>query len=90
MPIIQAGKQFTAASLKETAGNLAAMMTDTIQSGTDFASQIASWTDEDLVALGMTPEEAAAVRGFYVSELPAVKTALESSFFLRSLIGLGV
>jgi hypothetical protein len=90
MPIIQAGKQFTAASLKETAGNLASMMADTIQSGTDFASQIASWTDEDLVALGMTAEEAAAVRGFYVSELPAVKTALESSFFLRSLIGLGV
>ena len=43
-----------------------------------------------LIALGLTQEEAAAIRGFFVSELPAVKTALQASFFLRSLVGMGV
>jgi len=90
MAMVQAGKTFTGAELKQTAGNLAAMLSDHIQSGTDLASQIASWEDADLIALGLTAEEAAAIRGFFVSELPAVKTALQSSFFLRSLIGMGV
>ena len=90
MPIVMAGKVFTAADVKQTAGTIASMLSDHIQSGTDFASQIHSWSDADLVALGLTQEEAAAIRGFYVGELPAVKTALQASFYLRTLIGLGV
>lgn len=90
MAIIQAGKQFTAADIKMTAGNLASMMTDHVQSGTDFATQLQTMPDGDLVTLGLTPEEVAAIKGFYVSELPAVRTALQNSFFLRSLIGMGV
>ena len=90
MAIVQAGKTFTAADIKTTAGNLASMMNDHIQSGTDFASQLQSWPDADLVALGLTQEEVTAIKGFYVSELPAVKNALQASFFLRTLIGTGV
>lgn len=90
MALVQAGKTFTGADVKQTAGNLASMLSDTIQSGTDFATQIASWEDADLIALGLTQEEAGAIRGFFVSELPAVKTALQASFFLRSLVGMGV
>jgi hypothetical protein len=90
MALVQAGKTFTGADVKRTAGDLAAMLSDTIQSGTDFAQQISTWEDADLIALGLTQEEAAAIRGFFVSELPAVKTALQASFFLRSLVGMGV
>ena len=90
MAMVQAGKTFTGADLKQMAGNLASMMVDHVQSGTDFATQISTWTDADMIALGLTAEEAAAIRGFYVSELPPVKTALQNSFFLRSLVGMGV
>ena len=90
MAMVQAGKTFTGTDLKQTAGNLASMLSDIIQSGTDFGAQISTWEDADLIALGLTTEEAAAIRGFYVSELPAVKTALQASFFLRSLVGTGV
>ena len=90
MPIIMAGKTFTAADIKQTAGSLASMMADHIQSGTDFATQLQTWPDADLIELGLTQEEVTALKGFYISELPAVKAALVASFYLRTLIGTGV
>jgi hypothetical protein len=90
MAIVQAGKQFTAADIKQTAGNLAAFLVDTAQNGTDFGGQMSTMADADLVALGLTTDEVAAIKGFYAGELPPIVQLIKDSFFLRSLIGLGV
>jgi hypothetical protein len=90
MPIVQAGKQFTKDDILQTSGNLAAFLVDTVQNGTDFGNQINTMADPDLVALGLTQEQIDAIKGFYVSELAPIAALIRDSFFLRSLIGLGV
>jgi hypothetical protein len=90
MAIIQAGKQFTAADIKLTAGNLAAMIVDHAQSGQDFGGQLSTMADADLIALGLTQAECDTIKGFYNGELPAIITSIKNSYHLRSLLGLGV
>lgn len=90
MPITQAGKQFTAADLKSTAGTLAALLTGAAQDGLDFKTQLETWPDADLVTLGLTQDEINAIKGFYVGDLPAVASALQASTWVKQLIGTGV
>lgn len=90
MPIVMAGKTFTAAELKHTAGDLAARLTEVVQDGTDYAGQLASWTEADLVALGLTVAEVNAIKGFFIGDLPAIRTALQASTWIRQLLGTGV
>ena len=90
MTMIQAGKTFTAADLKRTAGDLASMLRDNTQSGLDFKTQLEAWPDADLVTLGLTPEEVNAIKGFYVGDLPAIANLLAASSWIKQLIGLGV
>ena len=90
MAIVQAGKTFTAADVKQTAGDLASMLRDHTQSGLDFASQLESWTDADLTELGLPQEEINAIKGFYVGDLPAIADLLQRSTWIKQLIGLGV
>jgi hypothetical protein len=89
MAIVQAGKQFTAADILNKAGTLAAFLVDTAQDGTDFGGQISTMADADLITLGLTQEQVAAIKGFYTGELPPITQLIKDSFFLRSLIGLG-
>jgi len=90
MAIVQAGKQFTAADVKQTAGNLAASITDYVQMGGDFRVQLESWTEADLVALGLSLEEINAIKGFYVGDLPAIAAQLQASTWIKQLLGTGV
>jgi hypothetical protein len=90
MPIIQAGKQFTAADVKSTAGNLASLLVGVAQDCTDFGSQLATFPDADLETLGLSTDEIAALKGFFNAELTGITTPIKDSFFLRSLLGLGV
>jgi hypothetical protein len=90
MAITQAGKQFTKADLQEMAGNIAAMITDHVQSGMDLKAQLQTWTDADLIALGLAQPQIDAIKGFYIGDLPAIATALNASTWIRQLIGLGV
>jgi hypothetical protein len=90
MAIIQAGKQFTKDDLREMAGNLASMITDHVQDGLDLSKQLQTWTDADLIALGLAQEQINAIKGFYVGDLPAIADALAASTWIRQLIGLGV
>jgi hypothetical protein len=90
MPITQAGKQFTAADVKATAGNLAALLLGVTQDGGDFSTQLQSWTAEDLITLGLSQDEINAIKGFYVGDLPAIAAALQGSTWIKQLVGLGV
>jgi hypothetical protein len=90
MALVQAGKQFTADTLKETAGNLASMLKDITQDGLDFKVQLESWTAGDLIELGLTQPEIDAIKGFYIGDLPAVASALQASVWLKMLVGTGV
>lgn len=90
MPIVQAGKQFTKEDLLQTAGNLASFITDNIQSASDLSVQLQTWTDADLLELGLHQDQVNAIKGFYVGDLPPIKTALQASTWLKQLIGLGV
>jgi hypothetical protein len=90
MAIIQAGKQFTKDDLKLTAGNLASMIVDHVQSATDFGGQLSSFANADLITLGLTQAEIDTMKGFYTGELPPIADLIRNSFHLRSLIGLGV
>lgn len=90
MPIVQAGKTFTAAELKEMAGALASFIRDHTQSGMDLGAQLQSWPDADLLALGLSQDEVNAIKGFYVGDLPAIAQLLDQSSWIRQLIGLGV
>jgi hypothetical protein len=90
MPITQAGKQFTAADLKATAGNLAAMFTGIAQDGLDFKTQLETWPDADLIELGLTQDEINAIKGFFVGDLPAIAAALQASTWVKQLLGTGV
>lgn len=90
MPIVQAGKQFTKDDLLATAGTLASMITDHIQSASDFSVQLQTWTDADLLELGLHQDQVDAIKGFYVGDLAPIKTALQASTWLKKLVGLGV
>jgi hypothetical protein len=90
MAIVQAGKQFTTEDLQRTAGDLASHLVNFTQDATDFASQVATWTDADLLALGLEQAEIDAIKGFYLGDLPAVHDALAASTWIRQLLGLGV
>jgi len=90
MAIVQAGKQFTKEDILRTAGDLASMLVDHAQSGTDFGTQMSTFADADLIAMGLSQEQVAAIKGFYTGELPPIVQLIKDSFFLRSLIGLGV
>lgn len=90
MPIVQAGKQFTADDVRATAGNLASVLTDVVQQGGDFRMQLESWPDADLVVLGLTQEQINALKGFFVGDLPAIATLLSQSVWIKQLLGTGV
>jgi len=90
MPITQAGKQFTAADIKATAGNLASMLRDISQDGLDFKVQLETWPDADLIELGLVQDEINAIKGFFVGDLPAIAAALQASTWIKQLLGTGV
>jgi hypothetical protein len=90
MPIVQAGKQFTAEDVTRTAGNLAQVLTDVVQQSGDFRTQLESWPDADLVTLGLDQEQINALKGFFVGDLPAIANLLASSLWIKQLLGTGV
>ena len=90
MAIVQAGKQFTADDLEQTAGQLATQVRNAVQDADNLRVQLESWPDADLVLLGLTQEQANAMKGFYVGDLPAIKSAVANSQWIKQLLGLGV
>ena len=90
MPIVMAGKTFTSAEIKVTAGNLAMLLRDTAQDANDFRIQLESWPDSDLLELGLKQAEIDAIKGFYVGDLPAITAALTGSTWIKQLLGTGV
>jgi hypothetical protein len=90
MPIVQAGKQFTAADIKARAGDLAQMLQTHLQDGNELRAQLESWPDADLVTLGLTQEEINAIKGFFVGDLPTMYNALVGSVWIKQLLGTGV
>jgi len=90
MALIQAGKQFTAADVKQTAGNVATLIRDYLQTGTDFRIQLESMPEADLVTLGLSVEEINAIKGFYVGDLPGIVAAFTASVWVKQLLGTGV
>ena len=90
MAIVQAGKQFTADDVERTAGELAAMLRDTVQKGGDFRVQLESWPDADLIEMGLSQDEINAVKGFFVGDLPAIANLVATSSWIKQLLGTGV
>jgi len=90
MPIVMAGKTFTKDDLKNTAGNTAQNIRNNIQLGLNLKVQLESWPDADLVALGLTPDEVNAIKGFYVGDLPAIADLLAQSAWIKQLLGTGL
>jgi len=90
MPIVQAGKQFTAADLKNSAGHVASMLMQFVEDGIGLKAQLESWPDPDLVLLGLTQEEINALKGFYIGDLPAIAAQLQASSWIKQLLGTGV
>lgn len=90
MALVQAGKQFTADQLQAQAGDLASLLRDVVQRGTNLAVQLATWADADLVTLGLTQDEINAIKGFYIGDLPAIADALQTSAWIKQLLGTGV
>ena len=86
----QAGRQFTADDLQRTAGNLAALIRDSVQRGNNLKVQLESWPENDLVTLGLTLEEVNAIKGFFVGNLPAIAALLQQSVWIKQLLGTGV
>ena len=89
MAITQAGKQFSADDLQRTAGDLAALMRDAVQRGGNFKVQLESWPDAELIDLGLSQEEVNAIKGFFVGDLPAITALVQSSTWIKQLLGLG-
>jgi hypothetical protein len=90
MPIVQAGKQFTAADLKNSAGQVAWMLTQATEDALGMKAQLESWPDPDLIELGLSQEEINAIKGFYVGDMPAVAAQLQASTWIKQLLGTGV
>lgn len=90
MAIVQAGKQFTVEDLQRTAGDLASHLVNFTQDASDFSTQLQTWTDADLLALGLEQAEIDAIKGFYVGDLPGIRDLLAASTWVKQLLGLGV
>jgi hypothetical protein len=90
MPIVQAGKQFTKEDLLATAGNLAALLVGVAQDCDDYRIQLETWTDADLLALGLTQEQVNAQKGFFVGDVPGILTPIKGSVWIKQLLGTGV
>ena len=90
MPIIQAGKQFTADELQQTAGNLAAMLRDVSTDGMQLKAQLETWPDADLIELGLTQPEINAIKGFFIGDLPGIYNLITASTWIKQLLGTGV
>ena len=90
MAIVQAGRQFTADDLRRTAGDLASVLTNTVEDGQAFAVQLQTWPDNDLITLGLTQEQCNAIKGFFVGDLPAIAQLLKDSVWIKQLLGTGV
>ena len=90
MPIVQAGKTFTAEDLKQTAGSLASMLRDHALDGLDLKGQLEAWPDADLIELGLSQEEVHAIKGFFIADLPPIAELIAASVWIKQLIGLGV
>jgi hypothetical protein len=90
MPIVQAGRTFTADDLKRTAGAVATTLRDQVQHGMDLKVQLESWPDPDLITLGLTQDEINAMKGFYIGDLPAIANLLSQSQWIKQLLGTGV
>lgn len=90
MPIVQAGKTFTALDLQITAGNLASFLRDHAQSAMDLKVQLESWTDADLIELGLTQPQIDAIKGFFIGDMPAIHNQINASTWIKQLVGLGV
>jgi hypothetical protein len=90
MAIVQAGRQFTAEDLKLTAGDTAALLTDTVERAQGFRIQLESWPDPDLIALGLSQDEINAIKGFYVGDVPGIAALLSASTWIKQLLGTGV
>jgi hypothetical protein len=90
MPIVQAGRQFTAEDIQRDAGNLAAVLRDATTKAAAFRAQLETWPDPELVALGLSQEDVNAIKGFFVGDLPAVIAAVQNSVWIKQLLGTGV
>jgi hypothetical protein len=90
MAIVMAGRTFTAEDLKNTAGNLASVLTDAIEQGSAFRVQLESWPDPDLIELGLSQPEINAIKGFFVGDLPPIAAQLQASTWIKQLLGTGV
>lgn len=89
MAIVQAGKQFTAADLKATAGHNASLLVEFVQEGLNLKSQLESWPDPDLITLGLTQEEINAIKGFFIGDLPPIANLIQGSTWIKQLLGTG-
>jgi hypothetical protein len=90
MAIVQAGKQISADQIQQTAGDLAAVLRDTVQRGNSFRIQLESWPDADLIEMGLSQEEINAIKGFFVGDLPGIANLLTASTWIKQLLGTGV
>lgn len=90
MAIVMAGKQVTADQIQQTAGDLASLLRDAVQRGSNFRVQLESWPDADLLALGLTQEEVNAIKGFFIGDLPNIANLLAASTWIKQLLGTGV
>lgn len=90
MAIVQAGKQFTADSVRQSAGDLASLMRDAISRSEQFRIQLESWPDPDLITLGLAQDEINAIKGFFVGDLPAIAAPFQASTWIKQLLGTGV
>jgi hypothetical protein len=90
MAIVQAGKQFTAADLKNSAGHVASMLTTFVEDALGLKAQLESWPDPDLIELGLSQPEINAIKGFYVGDMPAIAAQLQASTWIKQLLGTGI
>jgi hypothetical protein len=90
MAIVTAGRPVSGDDLKATAGRLAVMIRDGVQDGNAFRVQLESWSDPDLVTLGLSQDEINAIKGFFVGDLPQITALLQASTWIKQLLGTGV
>jgi len=90
MAVVQAGKQFTAEDIHQSAGALATKLRDAVSQGGEFRVQLESWPDADLIVMGLSQDEINAIKGFFVGDLPAIAGLLQASTWIKQLLGTGV
>lgn len=90
MAIVQAGRQFTADDLENTAGALATNLRNAVSQANEFRVQLESWTDPDLVTLGLTQEQVNAMKGFFIGDMPGITNLMQASTWLKQLLGTGI